>query len=136
MTRYLLDTNAVSDLMNHRFGVDAQVKAMRLKGAIVGTCEPVVAELYFGIEKSVTRDQNLPMLERTLAGLKCWPLTREASREFGRLAALLKQQGGPIGPMDMLLASIALTLPNCIVVSTDTDMLAIPGLPVENWAQG
>jgi tRNA(fMet)-specific endonuclease VapC len=122
--------------MNRRFDVDLRAKEARLKGAVVGTCEVVVAELYFGVENSASRDDNLPLLERTLAGLKCWPLTRAASQEFGRLATALKRQGRVIGRLDILIASIALTLPNCTVVSTDNDMLAIPGLAVVNWAEG
>jgi predicted nucleic acid-binding protein len=50
---------------------------------------------------------------------KSWPLTREASREFGRVMATLKRSGTMIGPMDVLIAAIALTLPEC-VVSKDT----------------
>lgn len=34
----------------------------------------------------------------------------------------------------MMLAAIALTLRNCSVVSTDSDLAAVPGLAVENWA--
>ena len=135
MTRYLLDTNAVGDLINHRLGVDLRAKEARLRGAVVGTCEPVAAELFFGVENSATRDENCAKLQHALAGLKCWPLTRAASQEFGRQAAILKRNGRVIGPMDLLIASIALTLPNCIVVSKDKDMLQIPGLIVENWAQ-
>ena len=36
--------------------------------------------------------------------------------------------------MDMLVAATALTLTNCIVVTTDSDLSAVPGLKVENWA--
>jgi tRNA(fMet)-specific endonuclease VapC len=134
MIRYLLDTNAVSDLMNHRHGVDARAKEARQRGEVLGTSEPVVAELYFGLENSATRDENLPLLRHALGGLKCWPLSRAASQEFGRLAALLKREGRMIGPMDILTAAIAMTLPNCVVVSKDRDFREIPGLTVENWA--
>ncbi|MBI1831224.1 MAG: type II toxin-antitoxin system VapC family toxin [Planctomycetes bacterium] len=122
--------------MNRRCGVDLRAKEARLQGSVVGTCEVVVAELYFGAENSVSRDDNLLLLERTLAGLKCWPLTRAASQEFGRVATSLKRQGRVIGRIDILIASIALTLPNCTVVTTDKDLLAIPGLAVVNWAEG
>jgi tRNA(fMet)-specific endonuclease VapC len=135
VTRYFLDTNAVGDLMNRRCSVDVRAKEARLQGAVVGTCEVVVAELYFGVENSASREPNLVLLERTLAGLTCWPLTRQASREYGRLSAALKRQGRTIGRIDILTASIGLTLPNCTVVSKDQDMLAIPGLTVVNWAE-
>jgi tRNA(fMet)-specific endonuclease VapC len=36
----------------------------------------------------------------------------------------------------MMIAAIALTLGNCTVVSNDSDLLAVPGLTVENWAEG
>src|SRR5262245_31395507 len=97
MTRYLLDTNAVGDLINKRHGVDFKVAEARRRGAVLGTCEVVVAELYFGIENSDTRDVNLDRLQRGLAGLKCWPLSREASREFGRLMTVLSRAGSQIG---------------------------------------
>jgi tRNA(fMet)-specific endonuclease VapC len=36
--------------------------------------------------------------------------------------------------VDMQLAAIALSLGNCTVVTTDSDLAAVPGLSVENWA--
>jgi tRNA(fMet)-specific endonuclease VapC len=133
--RYLLDTNAVGDWISRRHGVDLRVREARGRGAVIGTCEPVIAELFFGVENSDTRDENEARLQRALAGMKCWPMTRQASREFGRIMATLKRSGAMIGPMDVLIAAIALTLPECVVVSRDTDMLHIPGLTVENWAE-
>ncbi len=135
MRRYLLDTNAVGDWINRRHEVDLRVREARGRGAVRGTCEPVVAELFFGVESGDTRDENAGRLKRALGGLKCWPLTREASREFGRVMATLKLSGTMIGPMDVLIAAIARTLPDCVVVSKDTDLLHIPGLTVENWAE-
>jgi tRNA(fMet)-specific endonuclease VapC len=35
--------------------------------------------------------------------------------------------------IDIQIAAIALSLGNCTVISTDSDLLAIPGLSVENW---
>jgi hypothetical protein len=37
-------------------------------------------------------------------------------------------------PLASVLGAVARTLPNCIVVSKDSDLLAIPGIKVENWA--
>ena len=36
--------------------------------------------------------------------------------------------------VNIQVAAIALTLSQCIVVSEDTDLFAVPGLTVENWA--
>jgi predicted nucleic acid-binding protein len=62
VNRYLLDTGIMGDFINHRRGVDAKVREARQRGARIGTCMPVVAELFFGVEASATRDANLPRL--------------------------------------------------------------------------
>ena len=36
--------------------------------------------------------------------------------------------------VDMQLAAIAFALGNCTVVTKDSDLSAVPGLQVENWA--
>ncbi len=36
--------------------------------------------------------------------------------------------------IDIMIAAIARTLGDCTVVTTDSDLAAIPGLAVENWA--
>ena len=36
--------------------------------------------------------------------------------------------------IDIQIAAIARTLRNCTVVTTESDLSAVPGLTVENWA--
>ena len=134
MRRYLLDTCAMGDLINRRKGVHERARSARMGGAKVGTCIPVLGELFFGIEFSQTRDENCARLIRAIAGLSFWPYTREAAEEYGRLAAYLRRVGRTMQQVNMQVAAIALTLSQCIVVSEDTDLLAVPGLDVENWA--
>jgi tRNA(fMet)-specific endonuclease VapC len=50
MTRYLLDTNMVSAFIHRRQGVDGEVRNAMARGAIIGTCMPVLAELFYGVE--------------------------------------------------------------------------------------
>jgi tRNA(fMet)-specific endonuclease VapC len=37
--------------------------------------------------------------------------------------------------VDIQVAAIALTLGDCVVVSRDSDLSAVPGLTVENWSE-
>ncbi len=134
MRRYLLDTGIMGDFINHRKGVDARAREARRQGARIGTCDPVVGELYFGVEASATREKNLERLERALSGIVSWPFTRQAAEEYGRLAAELKRAGRTIQQIDIQIAAIALTLGRCTVVTADSDFAAVPGLPTENWA--
>jgi tRNA(fMet)-specific endonuclease VapC len=134
VNRYLLDTGIMGDFINHRRRVDDKVREARQRGDRIGTCMPVVGELFFGIEASATRDVNLPRLKRALSGVVCWPFDHRAAEEYGRLAAELKRLGRPMQQIDIQIAATALSLGNCIVVSADSDLGAVPGLPVENWA--
>ena len=134
MRRYLLDTCAMGDLVNRRKGVHERARAARLAGARLGTCIPVLGELFFGIEFSRTRDENEARLIRAVAGLTFWPYTRDAAEEYGRLAAQLRRAGRTMQQVNIQVAAIALTLSQCTVVSEDTDLFAVPGLTVENWA--
>lgn len=42
--------------------------------------------------------------------------------------------GRPMQQIDIQIAAIALALGHCTVVPSDSDLKAIPGWPVENWA--
>ncbi|MBI3861808.1 MAG: type II toxin-antitoxin system VapC family toxin [Planctomycetia bacterium] len=133
MTRYLLDTNAAADCIFRRKGVHERVKQARLAGHKIGIGIPVLAELLAGIECSATRERNLEILARHIALFRIWPLTTEAVREYARLYADLRRRGRPMQTMDILIAAIALSLGNCTVVTTDSDLSAVPDLKVENW---
>jgi len=93
----------------------------------------VLGELFFGIEFSQTRAENRARLIRAITGLSLWPYTREAAEEHGRHAAQLWRAGRTMQQVDMQVAAIALTLSQCLVVSENTNLLAVPGLSVVNW---
>jgi tRNA(fMet)-specific endonuclease VapC len=129
----LLDTNAAGDCIFRRKGVDDRVRQAKARGAKIGIAMPVVAELLSGIENSASRDKNLDIVNRHLSLFRIWPLTLEAVRDYGRLFAETRRAGRPMQTMDLLIASIALSLGSCTVVSNDSDMRAVPGLTVEDW---
>lgn len=133
MRRYLLDSNSLSDCIFRRKGVDVRAAEARARGDRLGTAITVVAELLAGTESSATRDKNLPIVNRNLKLFRIWPFDLPAAREYGRLFAELRRTGGIVPPMDLTIASIALTLPNCTVVTTDSDLSRVPGLRVEDW---
>ena len=134
MSKYLLDSNAVADGIFQRRGVDQRVMQARRQGHVIGTALPVVAEILGGIEFSATRDRNLLICHRQLSLFRLWPLTLEVAGEYGRLFAELRRKGRPMQVIDMMVAATARTLTDCIVVTTDSDLSAVPGLKVENWA--
>jgi tRNA(fMet)-specific endonuclease VapC len=132
--RYLLDSGPASDCIFRRRGVYERTLEARGRGAKIGIGVPVLGELVGGVETSATRDANWDTLCRGLGMFILWPFDPAAAWEYGRLVAELKRIGRPMQQIDIQIAAIALTLGNCTVVSTDSDLAAVPGLPVENWA--
>src|SRR5215211_4690443 len=134
MTRFLLDTGMAGDFIDRRRGVyDRACEAVRL-GNRVGIGMPVLAELAYGIEWSASRERNTQKLRAALPAWRVWPFDNKAAFEYGRIAAELRRIGRPMQVADMMIAAIAFTLGRCTVVSADSDLAAVPGLTVENWA--
>ncbi len=134
MKRFLLDSGIASDYMNRRHGVYDRARAEAAKGNRIGIGTPVLGELVFGVELSAAPDRNRDALRRNVSAWVLWPFDDKAAEEFGRLYAELRRKGRLMQIPDMQIAAIAKTLPNCTVVSSDSDLLAVPGLSVENWA--
>lgn len=133
MTRFLLDTNMAGHYINRRHGVFDRARIEVGNGNPLGIGVPVLAELVAGIEHSSRRDRNMKRLKAALASLRLWPFDSSAAFEYGRIYAELARLGRPIGVVDMMIAAIAMTLGNCTVVSSDSDLLAVPGLKLEDW---
>jgi tRNA(fMet)-specific endonuclease VapC len=134
VTRYILDTGIAGLYLDRKRGVFEHAEAEVARGNRVGIAAPVLAELAFRAEGSPRRQRNLFRLRQALDVWKLWLVDTETAFEYGRLAFELKKAGRPIGQNDIWIAAIALTLGNGRVVTMDTDLSAIPGLTVENWA--
>lgn len=134
MKRFLLDTGIAGDYINGRNQVRQRAKDEIARGSRVGICVPVLAELYYGAEWSRDPRRTMRLLLRALPTWRVWPLTNGAAAEYGRLRAELDRIGRPMQQIDVLIAAVAFALGNCTVVTSDSDLSAVPGLVVENWA--
>jgi tRNA(fMet)-specific endonuclease VapC len=134
MRRHLLDTGMMGYFIIRRRGADVRVDEVRKRGDRIVTCLPVVGELFAGVEGSQSRERNRQRLLRALERIPAWPFDRAAAEEFGRIEAELRRLGRLIGEIDIQIAAIALSMGNTTVVRADSDLTAVPGLTVENWA--
>ena len=135
MKRYLLDTGIASDVVYRRGAVTQRAKKVRDAGGIVGIATPVLAELLFGAEYCHAPHENRQRIIRAVAKWPVWTFDRAAAAKYGELAAELKRRGRPMQQNDIQIAAIALTLGDCVVVSKDGDLSAVPGLTVEDWSR-
>jgi len=134
VTRYLLDSGIASELINRRGLVPQRVKEARLRGDRVGLGTPVLGELIAGIQHSNDPRRHLAIMWRNIARLTLWTFDRTAAIEFGKVYAELRRAGRAMQVPDMQIAAIALSLGNCVVVSKDSDLRAVPRLTVEDWS--
>ncbi len=111
-----------------------RVDAERRLGHRVGICTPVLGELWSGVEGSAARERNLQRLRHGLSRFVVWPYDNQAAAAFGRIFAELRRIGRPMQQIDIQIAAIASVLGDCTVVTKDSDLAAVPGLSVENWA--
>jgi tRNA(fMet)-specific endonuclease VapC len=74
------------------------------------------------------------LLQASLSALRLWPFDESAAFVYGRVYAELLNVGRPRQVIDVMIAAIALSLGNCVVVTKDSDLADVPGLTVENWA--
>ncbi len=133
MSRYLLDTGPAQQFINNNSFIRQAANERRHRGDVIGICVPVLGELWSGVEGSISRERNRQRLQHNLSRLVLWPYDRAAAAEFGRIFTVLKKLGRPMQQIDIQIAAIAMALGNCTVVTTDSDLVAVPGLSVENW---
>lgn len=131
MTRYLLDTNIVSDLVRHPQGRIAE-HVRKVGEAEVCTSIIVAAELrYVATKKGSSR--LTAQLEAVLSAIEILPLEAPADVVYGVLRTQLEQVGQPIRGNDLLIAAQALCLGYTIVTDNEVEFARVKDLPRENW---
>jgi tRNA(fMet)-specific endonuclease VapC len=131
VTRYLLDTNIISDLIRDPAGPVA-ARIARVGVNAICTSIIVVAELRFGAAKKASARLTKQM-EIVLRGFDIMPFEAPADDVYGQLRAKLERRGQPIGGNDLLIAAHAMAMECCIVTANEREFGRIEGLPVENW---
>ncbi len=131
---YLPDTNAWIRFLNP--GANP-VKGRFLSAdySRIRFCSVVKAELYFGAMKSSRTAENLELLDKLFVRFLSLPFDDDAALEYGRIRSLLAQQGTPIGPNDLLIASIAKTHEAVLVTHNIREFSRIPSLKIEDWEE-
>ena len=131
MTRYMLDTNIISDLVRNPQGKTAKRIAKAGEDNIC-TSIIVAAELRYGCAKSGS-ERLRKAVEELLAEIDVLPFDVPADTEYGGIRAELEAAGKPIGANDLLIAAHAGSIGATIVTANTDEFKRIRGLRVENW---
>jgi len=131
VTRYLLDTSILSDVIRRPDG-RATEHIRRVGEAAICTSIVVAAELRFGAAK-LGSPRLTERVESVLARTEVLPLTPPADETYGALRAQLERAGQIIGSNDLWIAAHALALDCTIVTANEREFARVEGLNSENW---
>lgn len=131
VSRYLLDTNVVSDLVRNPQG-EVAARIAEVGEEAVCTSIVVASELRFEAAKS-NSSRLRRQLDAILAALTVLPLESPSDQHYAEIRALLESAGMPIGPNDLLIAAHARALGLTVVTANLKEFRRVPGLAVENW---
>jgi len=131
-TRYMLDTNVVSHIMQGR---DASL-LQRLTAVPVGNVvisSVTLAELEYGLHRRGQPPRLRHALNQFLLRVDVLPWDEQVARCYGELCAKLEAQGINFSDMDMMIAAHAVSVA-ATLVSRDRAFAHIADqLPLEVW---
>jgi tRNA(fMet)-specific endonuclease VapC len=130
--RYLLDTNTCIRYLNGR-SASVLEHLDQTPETDVCVCSVVKFELRFGALRSQNIAKTLTQQENFLNRYISLPFDDEAQLHAARIRADLARTGTPIGPYDLLIASIALANNLILVTHNTREFVRIADLQLEDW---
>ncbi len=128
---FLLDTNVCSVHLKRPAGL--MHRFVQYQG---GLCVPtiVLGELYAWAYQRKDPASLIAKIENDLLlDVMVLDFDRKCALEFGRLRALLLQQGRPVSRLDLMIAAVALVHNLTLVTHNTADFRDIPALRLEDW---
>jgi tRNA(fMet)-specific endonuclease VapC len=132
--KYLLDTNTCIYIINKKPpSAVGRIRSKQPDEIAVSTI--TIAELEYGAYRSKHVDQNRIALLEFLVPFVILDFDQSAAAVYGSIRTSLEQKGTPIGPMDLLLASQAMSQHLILVTNNEREFRRVVGLQTENWAR-
>ncbi len=131
---YLIDTNICIYLINKKFEYLIR-KFESFKKSEILVSAVTVAELEYGIAKSLYPENNRLALVEFISSFEILPFTHEDTQPFGLIRAYLNKSGTPIGPYDLQLAAQCLSGKLILVTNNEKEFQRVPNLMIENWSK-
>jgi predicted nucleic acid-binding protein len=118
MTRFLLDTSFIIDVLNNRRHRDAVMRELIANRHELGCCAINVTEIYNGL-----RESEREKTEGLLRSLELVPISFEAGRLAGELLQAGKQQGKTYSVPDMIIAAVCITEDLTLITDNKKDFV-------------
>jgi tRNA(fMet)-specific endonuclease VapC len=134
MPVYLLDANAISELIHHPHGAvsNRYRSAFANADATILTSIISACEIRYGALKKNAKDLSERVSE-VLSVIPVAPLKPGVDLEYAAVRTDLERRGQLIGPNDLLIAAHALALDAVLVTDNVREFKRVKGLRIENW---
>lgn len=128
---YLLDSNILIYFFKNTGAVRARLEQKR--DDEIQLCTPVIWEILSGTLKSQNPSTQLARLQAVQKRFAVLPFDLPSANAAAKIRANLELSGNPIGPVDTLIAGIAVANNLTVVTRNTREFSRIPDLKVENW---
>lgn len=132
--RFILDTNICIYIIKKK-PVQVFKRLLNLPLGKVGISSITMAELEYGVKKSLQPEKNQLALNQFLIPLEIFDFDSTAAFEYGIIRAELERKGTPIGSLDTLIAAHARSLELTLVTNNEREFERVTGLRIENWVK-
>ena len=130
--RYLLDTCVISDFIKGEPGT--QVRLKQTPPIDIAVSVITVMELRYGLLINPQRAQKIePVIVSFLTSVTIFDFGNAEAERAAQIRDILKTQGQPIGPYDILIAATALQHNLLMITANQREFDRVPALQVENW---
>jgi tRNA(fMet)-specific endonuclease VapC len=128
--KYLLDTNICAYFLNGKFNLEAKIDEVGFENCFVS--EITIAELKYGVEKSLQKEKNRKTLEtfqKTFDIIPIFPALDIYAKEKARL----KTKGKILDDFDLLIGATAIFNSLTFVTKNVSDFDRLENIDIEDW---
>ncbi len=129
---YFLDTNICIYFLKGTYS-NLENKFRQISPNDIKVPSIVKAELLYGVEKSVKKKENLKLVNDFLFPFEIIPFDSNSAEAYSKIRSSLEKSGNPIGPNDLIIASIVLANKSTLITNNAKEFQRVKNLKVSNW---
>ena len=130
MKQYMLDTNTISHLIKAHPAVARHVVNVPMASLCISAITE--GELLFGLAKRPEAKRLHLVVRELLLRVDVLPWDRVVAEHYGNTRAEMARQGKILAPLDLLIATHALSV-DAVLVTNDLSFRLVDDLQVEDW---
>ena len=130
MKKYLLDTNICIYLLKGQFNIHRKIEEVGINNCFIS--EITIAELKYGVEKSLQKERNRETLEKFQMQFSIIPIISSLDI-FAQEKARLKVKGAMLDDFDLLIGASAIANNLILATRNVNDFNRLEGILIEDW---